>query len=284
MEHLDIRMDYAARLFQKAEYEEAKIVFGHLLKRYKKQASPDQVRACLYRLACIAYIDGEMQKFHELFTHYQEWMHHQPEAEYHVLKGLEELSLQRYEPAIKAFTDVLPIAEEAGLADQKLTSLLYIQTCHIALGRMRLSLEMSDELWTTHQKGIQAHTGHFFHYLLNRADAFYGLERLEEMDELLEACEAHEDLSTVPTEHIKTLLMRAKFHMAKRERRAAAASLEKAGEVAEEQANVDLRSEVYGALIANYETRGKTKRALRYKKKRMALQRNTFKNKHVHHP
>ena len=277
MEHLHIRMDYATRLFQTAEYEEAKIVFGHLLKIYKRQNQADQVRICLYRLACIAYVDGEMQKFHELYTHYQKWLHQHPEAEYHVLKGLEELSLQHYEPAIKAFTDVLPICEKARLVGHKLTSLLYIQTCHIALGRMQLSLEMSDELWTTYKKEIRADTGHFFHYLLNRADTLYGLERLEEMDELLEACETHEDLSAVPNEHIKTLLMRAKFHMARKEQRAAAASLEKAGEVAEEQANVNLRSEVYGALIANYETRGKTRQALRYEKKRRALHRKALK-------
>ncbi len=277
MEHLHIRMDYATRLFQTAEYEEAKIVFGHLLKIYTRQKQADQVRTCLYRLACIAYVNGEMQNFHELFTHYQEWMQLQPDAEYHVLKGLEELSLQRHEPAIKAFTDVLPTVETAGLVDYKLTSLLYIQTCHIALRRMQLSLEMSDELWTTHQKEIQADTGHFFHYLLNRADTLYGLERLEEMDELLEVGEAHEDLSAVPNEHIKTLLMRAKFHMARKERRAAAASLEKAGEVAEKQANIDLRSEVYKALIANYETRGKTKQALRYEKKHLALHRKAAK-------
>ncbi|MGM9951354.1 MAG: hypothetical protein ACI33P_14575 [Lysinibacillus sp.] len=277
MEHLHVRMDYATRLFQKAEYEEAKIVFGHLLKLYKRQAKPDQVRICLYRLACIAYVDGERQKFHEFFTHYQEWRPHQQEAEYYVLKGLEELSLQRYEPAIKVFTDVLPIAEKAGLVDQKLSALLYIQTCHIALGRMQLSLEMSDELWTTHQEEIQTDTGHFFHYLLNRADTLHGLERLAEMDELLEACEAHKDLSAVPNEHIKTLLMRAKFHMARKERRAAAASLEKAGEVAEAQANVHLRSEVYKALIDNYAIRGKTKQALRYEKKRLALHRKAVK-------
>lgn len=39
MPYLQSRMDYAMTLFQTADYEEAKILFGRLLKLYKKNHS-----------------------------------------------------------------------------------------------------------------------------------------------------------------------------------------------------------------------------------------------------
>ena len=70
MVHLQSRTDYANRLFCTAEYEEAKIIFHHLLKIYTKQAHIENMCLCLYRLTCIAYIQGEMKKFDELFNYY----------------------------------------------------------------------------------------------------------------------------------------------------------------------------------------------------------------------
>lgn len=281
MPHSQTRMDYATTLFQTAEYEEAKIVFGQLLKIYKRESKLENVRLCLYRLACIAFIRGEMENFHNIFTHYQACKQQDDgdlqNAEYHILKGLEKLSLQHYEEAIKAFTYALPIADKQTLTEYKMTSLLYIQRCHILLGHAQLSLEMSDELWTTCHQELLADAGQLFHYLLNRADTLHALAQLEEMSETLEACETHENLQIMPKEYAKTLLTRAKFHMAKQEHRPAILALEKAVEIAEEQEDINLCSEVYEVLIDNYERRGKTKQALRYAKKRMALHKKAAK-------
>ena len=281
MPHLQTRMDYATTLFQTAEYEEAKIVFGQLLKIYKRQSQLENVRICLYRLACIASIRGEMENFHNLFMHYQACRQQEENAlqnvEFHILQGLEKLSLQHYEEAISAFTYALPSADQQALTEYKMTSLLYIQRCHILLGHAQLSLEMSDELWTTYHQELRADAGQLFHYLLNRADTLHALAQLEEMSELLEACETYEDVQIMPKEYAKTLLTRAKLHMAKKEHRPAILALEKAVEIAEEQADIHLCSEVYEVLIDNYESRGKTKQAHRYAKKRMALHKKAAK-------
>jgi tetratricopeptide (TPR) repeat protein len=281
MPYLQTRMDYAIRLFQTAEYEEAKIVFGQFLKLYKRESQPENIRLCLYRLACIAYIRGEMQNFHEILTHYQAYRQQEAvtiqDVEYQILLGLERLSLQRYEEAIHAFTHALPIAKKRELTEHKIISLLYIQRCHILLGHSDLSLEMSDELWTTYGEEIKAYAGHFFHYLLNRADTLHAFAHLEEMSELLKACETHEDLHIMPKEYAKTLLTRAKLHMAYREARPAMLALEKAVEIAEGQEDINLRSEVYELLMDSYESRGKTKQALRYAKKRLALHKKVAK-------
>ena len=282
MPYLQTRMDYAITLFQTAEYEEAKILFGRLLKLCKKESQLEHIRPCLYRLACIAYIRGEIQNFHEIFTSYQ--AHRQQEAdtnrdvEYHVLLGIEKLSRQYYEEAITAFTYALPLAEKRKLTEHKITTLLYIQRCHILLGQSQLSLKISDELWTTCREEIQSNIGHFFHYLLNRADTLYALEYLEEMTELLEACEAYEDFQIMPKEYAKTLLTRAKFHMTNKDSRPAMLALEKAVKIVEGQEDINLRSEVYEMLIDHYERRGKTKQALRYTKKQVALHKKARRN------
>lgn len=275
MPYLQTRMDYATMLFHKAEYEEARIVFGQLLKLYKREGHLTNMRHCLYRLACIAYIRGEMQNFQEFLIHYQAGRKKEEEAlseaEYYVLRGLEKLSLQRYEKAVNAFTHALALAEEKGVIEYKITSLLYIQDCHILLGHSELSLEMSDELWATYHKEIQSDAGQLFHYLLNRVDTLHAFSHLDEMSELLETCETYEDLHVMPKEYTKTLLARAKLHTAKEEARPAMRALEKAVEIAEGQEDMNLRSEVYEMLIDHYEQRGKAKQALRYAKKQQAL-------------
>lgn len=275
MPYLQTRIGYATTIFQKAEYEEAKIVFGQLLKIYKKENDLVNMRLCLYRLACIAYIRGEIQRFHEIFIHYRACKLQEEEllqeAEYYMLQGLVKLSFQHYREAVKAFTHAAALAEEKGITEYKVMSLLYIQRCHILLGHSELSLEVSDELWTTCHKEIQLDASQFFHYLLNRADILYAFAQLDEMSELVEACETHEDLHTMPKEYAKTLLTRAKLHIAKQESRPAMLALKKAVEIAEEQEDINLRSEVYEMLIDQYERRGKTKQALRYAKKRLVL-------------
>ena len=281
MSHLQSRMDYATSLFRTAEYEEAKIIFNRLLKIYTKQAHTENMCFCLSRLACIAYTQGEMKKFNELFNDYKILMlkteHRNLAAEYELLKGLSELSVQHYEQAIQAFLNIVPIADELTLVRLKVAALLSIQKCYLFLGYFDLSLEMSDELWLTYQETITADVGQLLQYMLNRAQTLHTLQRLEEMNLLITKCEAHPDLHMMPRQYAQTLLIRAKYYMAKADPHTAISSLEKAIELTEIQEDMNLLSEVYGTLITNYEMRGKTKQALYYAKKLLELQKELVK-------
>ena len=281
MAHLQTRMDYATDLFRTAEYEEAKILFNQLLKIYTKQAHIENMCLCLYRLAYIAYIRGEMQKFDELFDYYKTLIpktkHQKLVAEYAMLTGLKELSVQHYEQAVQAFSNVIPIADELSLIKHKVSALLSIQKCYLFLDYFDLSLEMSDELWLTYQETITSDVGQLLHYMLNRADTLYALERFEEMNVLIAKCETHPDLHMMPKEYTKTLLARAKYCMAKNEPHIAMISLEKAIKLTEAQEDINLLGEVYEVLIDNYEMRGKAKQALYYAKKRLELQKELVK-------
>ena len=282
MAHLQSRMDYASGLFHTAEYEEAKIIFNHLLKTYTKQAHIENMCPCLYRLACIAYIQGDMKKFDEHFNYYQtlipETAHRKLVAEYAFLKGLKELSVQRYEQAIQAFLNVIPIADELTLINLKVSTLLSIQKCYLSLDYFDLSLEMSDELWLTYKESITSDAGQLIHYMLNRAHTLYALQRFEEMNLLLTKCEVHPDLHMMPTQYVQTLLARAKYDTEKSDPHTALSSLEKALTLAEEQAGISLLSDVYELVIDHYEMRGKTKQALYYAKKRLELHKELVKN------
>ena len=282
MAQLQARMDYANGLFLTAEYEEAKIIFNHLLKIYTKQAHTHNMCLCLYRLACIAYIQGEMKKFDELFHDYQTLIpkteHRKLLAEYAFLNGLKERSVQRYEQAIQAFLNVIPIADELTLVDLKVSTLLSIQKCYLFLDYFDLSLEMSDELWLTYKESITSDAGQLIHYMLNRAHTLYALQRFEEMNLLITKCEVHPDLHMMPKQYVQTLLARAKYYMAKSDPHTAMSSLEKALTLTEAQEDISLLSEVYDILIDNYEMRGKTKQALYYAKKRLELQKELVKN------
>lgn len=275
------RIDYAITLFQAAEYEEAKILFGRLFKLYKKENHIENMRLCLYHLACIAYIQGERQNFYELSSLYQACILNKEDVlqdiEYYMLRGLEGLSFHHYGEAIHAFSYAIALAEKRRLTEHKILSLLYIQKCHLLLGHTELTLKISNELWTTYQEEIQSDTVQFFYYHLNRADTLYALAHLEEMSELLKACETHKDLQAVPQVYAKTLVTRAKFHMAKKKNRLALSALKKAVEIAESREDPILQSEVYELLIENYERRGKPKKALHYAKKRLALHTKTMK-------
>ena len=282
MENLQSRMDYANGLFHTAEYEEAKIIFNHLLKIYTKQQHAENMCLCLYRLACIAYIQGEMKKFDELFNDYKTLIlkteHRKLLAEYAFLKGLKELSVQHYEQAIQAFLNVIPIADELTLVNLKVSALLSIQKCYLFLDYFDLSLEMSDELWLTYKESITSDAGQLIHYMLNRAHTLYTLERFEEMSLLITKCEVHPDLHMMPKQYVQTLPARAKYCMAKSDPHTAMSSLEKALTLTEEQADISLLSEVYDIVIDNYEMRGKTKQALYYAKKQLELQKELVKN------
>ena len=281
MAHLQSRMDYATGLFRTAEYEEAKIIFNHLLKIYTRQAHIENIGLCLYKLACIAYIQGEMKKFDELFNYYKtlnlKKKHGKSAAEYALLKGLKELSVQRFEQAIQAFSNVVSIADELNLVNLKVAALLSIQKCYLSLDRFDLSLEMNDELWLNYQETITSDVGQLLHYMLNRADTLHALQRFEEMNLLIIKCEAHPDLHMMPKEYAKTLLARAKYYMAKADPHTAMNTLEKAIKLIEAQEDINLLSELYRILIDNYEMRGKTKQALYYAKKQLELQKELVK-------
>ena len=282
MAQLQARMDYANGLFRTAEYEEAKIIFNHLLKLYTKQAHIENMCLCLYRLACIAYIQGEMNKFDDHFHNYQTLIpkteHRKLLAEYAFLKGLKKRSAQHYGQAIQAFLNVIPIADELTLVDLKVSAMLSIQKCYLFLDYFDLALEMSDELWLTYKESIASDAGQLIHYMLNRAHTLYALERFEEMNLLITKCEVHPDLHMMPKQYVQTLLARAKYDMAKSDPHTAMSSLEKALTLTEEQADINLLSEVYDLVIDNYEIRGKTKQALYYAKKRLELQKELVKN------
>lgn len=282
MAQLQARMNYASGLFRTAEYEEAKIIFNHLLKIYTKQAHIENMCLCLYRLACIAYIQGEMKKFDALFHDYKTLIpkteHRKLLAEYAFLKGLKELSVQHYEQAIQAFLNVIPIADELTLVNLKVSALLSIQKCYLFLDYFDLSLEMSDELWLTYKESITSDAGQLIHYMLNRAHTLYALERFEEMNLLITKCEVHPDLHMMPKQYVQTLLARAKYDMVKSDPHTAMSSLEKALTLTETQEDISLLSEVYEIVIDNYEMRGKTKQALYYAKKRLELQKELVKS------
>lgn len=281
MVHLQTRMDYATGLFRTAEYEEAKILFNQLLKKYTKQAHIENMCLCLYRLACIAYIHGEIQRFNELFDYYKTLVQKTNEpkraAEYAILTGLKELSIQHYEQAIQAFSNAILIADELSLIKHKVSVLLSIQKCYLFLDYFDLSLEMSEELWLNYKETITSDAGLLLHYMLNRADTLYALQRFDEMNVLITKCEVHPDLHMMPKAYAKTLLARAKCCMAKNEPHIAMASLEKAIELTEAQEDINLLGEVYEVLIDNYEMRGKAKQALYYAKKRLELQKELVK-------
>ena len=281
MVHLQSRMDYATGLFRTAEYEEAKIIFNHLLKIYTRQSHIENMCLCLHRLACIAYIQGEMKKFNELFNDYKTLIpkveHQKLAAEYSLLKGLRELSIQHYEQAIQAFSNVVSIADELNLVKLKVSALLSIQKCYLSLDYFDLSLEMSDELWLTFKETITSDVGQLLNYMLNRADTLYALQRFEEMDLLITECEAHPDLHMMPKQYVKTLLARAKYYMVKANPHTAMNSLEKAIKLTESQEDINLLCEVYEILIDNYEIQGKTKQALHYAKKQLELQKKLVK-------
>lgn len=282
MAQLQARMNYASGLFRTAEYEEAKIIFNHLLKIYTKQAHIENMCLCLYRLACIAYIQGEMKKFDALFHDYKTLIlkteHRKLLAEYAFLKGLKELSVQHYEQAIQAFLNVIPIADELTLVNLKVSALLSIQKCYLFLDYLDLSLEMSDELWLTYKESITSDAGQLIHYMLNRAHTLYALERFEEMNLLITKCEVHPDLHMMPKQYVQTLLARAKYDMVKSDPHTAMSSLEKALTLTETQEDISLLSEVYEIVIDNYEMRGKTKQALYYAKKQLELQKELVKS------
>ena len=281
MAHLQSRMDYATSLFRTAEYEEAKIIFNRLLKTYKGQAHIENMCLCLYKLAYIAYIQGDMKKFDELFNYYKTLILKTEDrkllAEYALLKGLKELSVQHYEQAIQTFLNVMPIADELTLLNLKVSALLSIQKCYLFLDYFDRSLEMSDELWLTYKETITSEVGQLLHYMLNRVDTLYALQRFEEMNLLIIQCEAHPDLHMMPKKYVKTLLARAKYYMATADSHAAMSSLGKALELAETQEDMNLLGEVYEALIDNYEMREKTKQALYYAKKLLELQKELVK-------
>ena len=282
MAQLQARMNYASGLFRTAEYEEAKIIFNHLLKIYTKQAHIENMCLCLYRLACIAYIQGEMKKFDALFHDYKTLIpkteHRKLLAEYAFLKGLKKQSVQHYEQAIQAFLNVIPIADELTLVNLKVSALLSIQKCYLFLDYFDLSLEMSDELWLTYKESITSDAGQLIHYMLNRAHTLYALERFEEMNLLITKCEVHPDLHMMPKQYVQTLLARAKYDMVKSDPHTAMSSLEKALTLTETQEDISLLSEVYDIVIDNYEMRGKTKQALYYAKKRLELQKELVKS------
>lgn len=281
MVHLQSRMDYATGLFRTAEYEEAKIIFNHLLKIYTRQSHIENMCLCLHRLACIAYIQGEMKKFNELFNYYKTLIpkveHQKLSAEYSLLKGLQELSVQHYEQAIEAFSNVVSIADELKLVKLKVSALLSIQKCYLSLDYFDLSLEMSDELWLTFKESITSDVGQLLNYMLNRADTLYALQRFEEMDLLITECEAHPDLHMMPKQYVKTLIARAKYYMVKADPHTAMTSLEKAIKLTESQEDINLLCEVYEILIDNYEIQGKTKQALHYAKKQLELKKKLVK-------
>ena len=281
MVHLRSRMDYATGLFQTAEYEEAKIIFNRLLKGYVKQAQTENMCFCLSRLACIAYIQGNMTMFHNLFKDYKTLIlkteNENLLAEYELLNGLRELSVQRYEQAIQAFLNVIPLADELNLVKLKVAALLSIQNCYLLLDNVNRSLEMSDELWLTYHETITADAGQLLHYMLTRAHTLYALERLEEMNLLITKCEAHPDLHMMPKQYTQTLLARAKYYMAKAAPHTAMATLEQAIELAETQEDINVLSDVYNTSITNCEIRGKIKQALLYAKKQLELQKELVK-------
>ena len=282
MAHLQARMDYANGLFHTAEYEEAKIIFNHLFKIYTKQAHVENMCLCLYRLACIAYIQGETKKFNAIFQDYEtlipETAHRKLLAEYTFLKGLKKLSIQHYEQAIHAFLNVIPLADELTFVKLKVSALLSIQKCYLSLDYFGLSLEMSDELWLTYKDSLTSDAGQLIHYMLNRAHTLYALQRFEEMNLLITKCVVHPDLHMMPTQYVQTLLARAKYDMVKSDPYTALSSLEKALTVTEAQEDISLLSEVYDIVIEHYEMRGKTKQALYYAKKRLELHKELVKN------
>lgn len=282
MAHLQSRMDYAANLFQTAEYEEAKIIFNRLLKIYTRQNHIENMCLCLYRLARIAYIQGEMKKFDELFHYYKTLIlktkHRKLEAEYALLQGLKALSVQHYEQAIQTFSNVVSIAEELNLVKLKVSALLSIQKCYLFLDYFDLSLEMSDKLWHIYKETITSDVGQLLYYTLNRTGTLYALERFEEMNLLITKCEKHPDLHMMPKEYAKTLLARAKYYIATADSHNVMSSLEKATKLIEAQEDINLLSELYEILINHYETRGKTKQALYYAKKQLELQKELVKN------
>ncbi len=278
MKQLQSRMDYAAKRFRQAEYEEARIVFTSLLKTYKKQQATKEVCLCLYRLACIAYVRGEVQNFQQLFHEYQALAKPlndlQLRIEYYVLCGLAELGVQRYEHAIKAFTQVLALTNDEQFIKQKVSASLYIQRCHILLEDYEKSLEMSDFIWQEHADVIHPDTGQLFHYLLNRADTMLALGRLQEADGLITQCERHADYAISPIEHIKTMLTRAKYQLADDEPQLALTMLEQAEVLALEQENANALSEIYETYVKNHEQLNNPQQALVYAKKRLKLQKN----------
>lgn len=275
VEYLQARMDYATRLYHTAEYEEAKIVFTSLLKTYKKHQATKEICLCLYNLACIAYVRGEIQTFHKLFTQFEQLStsvnDQQLQVEYYVLRGLTQLGCQQYEQALTTFTHVLFLSEQEIFIKQKVSALLYIQTCQILMARYEASLKISDDIWSLYEHIITPDTGQLYHYLLNRADTMLALNRLEEADALLTRCEEHSDYMIVPIEHIKTLVSRAKYHLAQQQPTIAITILEHAHQYAAKQEDVNLLSEIYETLIKNYELLDQTKAALACAKKRLKL-------------
>ena len=281
MAHLHSRMDYANGLFRTAEYEEAKILFTHLLKIYTKQSHIENMCLCLHRLACIAFIQGEMKKFDEIFSYYKTLLpkvaHQKSAAEYSLLKGLKELSVQHYAQAIQTFSHVVSISDELNLLKLKVSALLFIQKCHLSLDYFDLSLEMSDELWLTFKETITSDVGQLVDYMLNRADTLYKLECFEEMNLLVTKCEGHPDLHMMPKQYVKTLLARAKYYMVKADPHTAMSSLEKAIKLTEALEDSNLLCELYEILIDYYELQGNTKQALYYAKKQLKLQKELVK-------
>ncbi|MFF5995846.1 hypothetical protein AAGS61_14000 [Lysinibacillus sp. KU-BSD001] len=278
---LTIRMDYAINLLRTAEYAEAKIVFNQLLKIYTSQAQTENSGLCLYQLATIAYMRGEMQQFQTLFTRYEKRIHEtsqpQLQAHYSILRGLTQLADQNYEQAIQAFTNALPIAEQSKLADEKIIALLHIQKCHIALQHFEPSLEMSDTYWEKYADIITFAPVLHLYYMLNRAETLLALHRLKETNALLQKCEQQADLGSMPKEHIKTLVLRAYYYMEKKELNYAMDALQQALIVAKEIEDMQLLHELYEALVKNCEMRGKTKLALQFAKKQLQLQQELVK-------
>ena len=190
---------------------------------------------------------------------------------------MKELSVQRFEQAIQAFSNVVSIADELNLGNLKVAALLSIQKCYLFLDYFNLSLEMNDELWLNYQETISSDVGQLLHYMLNRADTLHRSEERRVGKECWCSCEAHPDLHMMPKEYAKTLLARAKYYMAKADPHTAMNTLEKAIKLIEAQEDINLLSELYRILIDNYEMRGKTKQALYYAKKQLELQKELVK-------
>lgn len=281
VDHLQARMDYATTSFRTADYEEAKIIFSSLLKVYERQGAAKNICLCLYRLACVAYVRGEMQKFEELFERHEQLAlaleDTQIKVEYLVLRGLADFALQRYDQAILQFEQVLMFADSPEFIKQKVSALLYSQKCHLLMEHFDESLHISDLIWRDYAEVIVPDAGQFFHFTLNHANTMLGLGKLEAMDDLLVQCEQHEDFQIMPKEQIQTLVTRAKYHLAKEAPIFSIGILEKALALATEQEDVNVLSEVYEALIETYEMLKQPLEALTFAKKRLNLHKELVK-------
>ncbi|WP_332647627.1 hypothetical protein [Lysinibacillus sp. 54212] len=272
MDSLQQRMHYAIARCKTAEYEEAKIVINQLLKTYKRKKQQDKIEHCLFYLACIAYVRGEMNVFLSHYKELERLQSNEQQAPHFLIRGYYTLQQQQYKLALGLFSNAAAFPEDDNSISIKAFALLSKANCQLLLGDAEHALATLNNVYSKYTEQIAEDAGLFFQFHLNRCDTLLSLRRPDEMRAHLAACEAHLDFPILYKEQARTLTTWAKMYLVKREPNRAFHSLQQALAFFQNFDDYHLHNEIFEGLITCCEMLGKHKQALAFTRRQLQLQ------------